>query len=529
MPAPGEADYEAICAAVMETERGRWFLDQYARRNRQCDTAQVLAAIDRLEALARQNRLAPAPQAVAPSPAGAAGADIERLRSELAAMANAIAHTKTEIAALKPDVEPSGRIMEATEQLDNVVKTTERATSDILTAAEQVQEVAWTMREQGMESDFCDRLDGYATEIYTACSFQDLTGQRTRKIIHVLRYLEARLEAMMDIWGPRQPAAHRIDTSAADLVQDEIDHVLTPDAAANDVAFAAPADTLSAAAVPFVTPPVVTPPVIAPPVIAPPVVASPAVAPAPSAPAVVPPVVTPAAAAPAIIAPAVAVPEVTAPAAAPTAVAAPPMVAPPETAPQRNDAALRSAAPTAPVEPEPSPLVAEGPPGSFSILGAPRSRPPAAPPESRLSDADDVAAFTSDLAADLAKLMPAMSARTAAPSTEVPLPAPRHDGTKPHVDSVAAALGLPENAAPAPVAMPAMAAPPSAVLTPSVAVTPAPLPERPDHVLPLTPAPRLADLPFATIAPPPRATDIAADLFADVMALSEEERIALFT
>ena len=29
-------------------------------------------------------------------------------------------------------------------------------------------------------------------QIYTACSFQDLTGQRTGKVVQVLRYLESR-------------------------------------------------------------------------------------------------------------------------------------------------------------------------------------------------------------------------------------------------------------------------------------------------------------------------------------------------
>lgn len=44
-----ERDYEAIEAAVMETARGRWFLKEYARRNRAADTDMLLSAIDRLE------------------------------------------------------------------------------------------------------------------------------------------------------------------------------------------------------------------------------------------------------------------------------------------------------------------------------------------------------------------------------------------------------------------------------------------------------------------------------------------------
>jgi hypothetical protein len=44
-------DYNAIEAAVMETARGRWFLAEYARRNRHADTEAVLGAIRRLERL----------------------------------------------------------------------------------------------------------------------------------------------------------------------------------------------------------------------------------------------------------------------------------------------------------------------------------------------------------------------------------------------------------------------------------------------------------------------------------------------
>jgi hypothetical protein len=44
-----EADYDAIEEAVMETARGRWFLSEYARRNRAADTVSVLEALGRLE------------------------------------------------------------------------------------------------------------------------------------------------------------------------------------------------------------------------------------------------------------------------------------------------------------------------------------------------------------------------------------------------------------------------------------------------------------------------------------------------
>lgn len=59
-------DYERIKAAVMETARGRWFLLEFARRQRSAETATLLEAIERLEN--RVAEFAPAP-AHAASPA----------------------------------------------------------------------------------------------------------------------------------------------------------------------------------------------------------------------------------------------------------------------------------------------------------------------------------------------------------------------------------------------------------------------------------------------------------------------------
>jgi chemotaxis protein CheZ len=187
VPAPiSEADYEAIEGAVMETARGRWFLAEYARRNRHADTTMLLKALDRIEAAMRGERT------VAP---------VERIRFDLVEMSKAITRTKTEIASIKPEADHHGKFGEASEELDSVVLATETATSDILACAERIQEMAWTLREQGAANEICDLIDANATEVYTACSFQDITGQRTRKVIQVLRYLEERINAMIGIWG----------------------------------------------------------------------------------------------------------------------------------------------------------------------------------------------------------------------------------------------------------------------------------------------------------------------------------------
>jgi chemotaxis protein CheZ len=185
-PAPmTDTDYETILSAVLETARGRWFLAEHMRRNRQADTQLVLKAIGQLERSLQER----------PSVLGA-----ERMRLDLVDMANAITRTKSEIASIKPAGGEAGKIGFATNELDAIVETTEKATSEILAAIERVQEIAWTLREQGTDPAVCDRLDAQATEAYTACSFQDLTGQRIRRVIDVMRFLEARIDAMIRIW-----------------------------------------------------------------------------------------------------------------------------------------------------------------------------------------------------------------------------------------------------------------------------------------------------------------------------------------
>ncbi|WP_321339342.1 protein phosphatase CheZ [Breoghania sp.] len=206
-PALREEDYDAIESAVMETTRGRWFLAEYSRRNRSADTNMLLDAIGKLEGLMKRERKGP---------------KLERIQLDLADMAEAITRTKREIAQIKAESNDGDRFAEASSELDAIVTQTEGATQDILQKAELVQEIAWTLREQGVDEEACDAIDAHTTDIFMACSFQDLTGQRTQKVVQVLRYLESRINEMMDIWGvdakdmnvdvgPINPDDHRPD------------------------------------------------------------------------------------------------------------------------------------------------------------------------------------------------------------------------------------------------------------------------------------------------------------------------------
>jgi hypothetical protein len=133
---PSEEDYEAIREAFMETSRGRWFLGEYAKRNRNADTRMVLDAVERIEqSLADQKQ--PAPD--------------NRLNEALAAIKSALDEARgTALAAL------DGLALE--EHLAPVRK-----------GARVIKEIAWRWREIGADGRICDLIDSQVHAIEGAC------------------------------------------------------------------------------------------------------------------------------------------------------------------------------------------------------------------------------------------------------------------------------------------------------------------------------------------------------------------------
>ena len=203
-----EADYEAIEAAVMETARGRRFLSEFARRSRSADTETALEAFRKLQ-LVRQDQ----------QPAE----ELSRLRRDIMETATAIAQTRRDLAAMQAARGPETGIGGG--ELDSIVATAEEAISDILSAAEQVQEIAWTLREQGVAAEPCDALDAHATDIYAACSFQDLIGQRIGKAIAAFNAIEKRLNDLVDIWSLDDSEIKSLDAAAGAALEDESEAV----------------------------------------------------------------------------------------------------------------------------------------------------------------------------------------------------------------------------------------------------------------------------------------------------------------
>lgn len=175
-----EKDYEEIESAVMETARGRWFLREYARRNRNADTAMLLRAMQKLETAMPE---------VAERASGAAG------RRELAGMSAAIAKARLEIAAVVPPGGGKSLAAAATDELDGIARAVEKATTAIRRITGSLRKMAADLRENGAQARSCETLEKWATEIEAACASGDDARRRIARVSAVLSHLEKRLNA----------------------------------------------------------------------------------------------------------------------------------------------------------------------------------------------------------------------------------------------------------------------------------------------------------------------------------------------
>jgi hypothetical protein len=83
--APGEEEYQAFCAVLAESARGRAFLAEHARRARQADTMMLLTAFERLEArIAAQAASVPVPVEPPLPAASEPAAEIDSVRKSAA-------------------------------------------------------------------------------------------------------------------------------------------------------------------------------------------------------------------------------------------------------------------------------------------------------------------------------------------------------------------------------------------------------------------------------------------------------------
>ena len=144
-----------------------------------------------------------------------------QIYQELSEMAQFIKKARMEIASVRPNDIPSMHIPSATDELEAVVGSTEVATGTILDSCELIGTVI-----HQLPPDSAATVQNAVTQIFEACNFQDVTGQRISKVVKTLQLIDSRVTQLLATFGDinfdpaanevtrtsGQPAAAGIDT-----------------------------------------------------------------------------------------------------------------------------------------------------------------------------------------------------------------------------------------------------------------------------------------------------------------------------
>jgi chemotaxis protein CheZ len=129
------------------------------------------------------------------------------LHDEFKAIVAEIAALKRDIADFRPDAMRFDRIPEAGRELDAVVEATEEATQMIMECAEAV------MADDGSDPvAFKALVDEKIMIIFEACAFQDITGQRIRKVVKTLDWIEQRIASLASKLRVTEAPAEEVET-----------------------------------------------------------------------------------------------------------------------------------------------------------------------------------------------------------------------------------------------------------------------------------------------------------------------------
>jgi hypothetical protein len=192
---PTDADFEAIREAFLETARGRWFLDEYTKRNRNADTAMVLEAVARIESSLAAQKEDQRQQALAePLP-------IEPVSSELPSseLPEAMAAVRAIVAAARETVSAA-----------LASQTFEDALAPSRKCARVIREIAWGLRESGADGRICFLLESQVDAIDAACDQIAASGLREdflRAFDQAAQDIEAIAPSAVEMQAEPEPVA----------------------------------------------------------------------------------------------------------------------------------------------------------------------------------------------------------------------------------------------------------------------------------------------------------------------------------
>ena len=130
-------------------------------------------------------------------------AEAQAYKHELGVIYAAVERTRREMVALSAEADDGRRIARAGCELAAIVGGTERATQTILQAAEKIDGAATTLAESanGHDETLAKTIRAGVVQIFEACGFQDLTGQRVDRVLETLAFVEEHVSRLIAIWN----------------------------------------------------------------------------------------------------------------------------------------------------------------------------------------------------------------------------------------------------------------------------------------------------------------------------------------
>jgi chemotaxis protein CheZ len=147
-------------------------------------------------------------QPLAPSAGSLLAAELERL-------AACMQRIRADVVSIGPGAESSASLRAMNDQLLAVIDNATSSANRILTACEQLDEVAKQM--PGLRGR---RISAVIARIYEACSFQDLTSQKVAKVVSLLSEIETKIDHLALALGvhPEQDVPPA-EVTAAELME----------------------------------------------------------------------------------------------------------------------------------------------------------------------------------------------------------------------------------------------------------------------------------------------------------------------
>lgn len=131
------------------------------------------------------------------------GEDTLVLKRELLGLFGHLQKIRRELAALTANGQPD-HFLTMAEQLDAIVDATEAATNTIMENCEGIEAQMETSRTHTQDPELHSSFDAVTDKvnnIFEACAFQDITGQRVNKVVNSLKFVEERVNAIILAWG----------------------------------------------------------------------------------------------------------------------------------------------------------------------------------------------------------------------------------------------------------------------------------------------------------------------------------------